>query len=219
MTTYNNYIVNILEKSPSYFDKYKSIYFINSSCIGPFIPPICKMNWIDMFNSYLDEYDMIGPIIEFPPDSLGYIALNMKCNDNIPFIHTYMFGINSSNFDLIFDVLNCNKTGSKKDAVYIIERKITSIILVNGGKVKTLLARYKDIDVNNKSNWNTKLYNIVGKPTCYEVPYNYFGIDVNPFEIIFVKNIRNINETRPRQNECGISNELNNMISLYKKWL
>ena len=59
----------------------------------------------------------------------------------------------------------------------------------------------------------------MGKPTCYEVPYNYFGIDVNPFEIIFVKNIRNINETRPQKNQCGISSELTKMISLYKKWI
>lgn len=201
-----------------YFLEYSRIYFINSSCIGPFISPSCSLNWIDIFNDMLKDNELVGPVIEIPPDNLGFTALGINSTDNIPFIHSYMFGVNPKGFSIIKEVF---KNIVKNDKTYIVvntERKLTSSVLINDGRVKSCLARYKNVDLNKKENWFSSKWNKPGLPTCYEVPKNYFGIDLNPFEIVFVKNIRNTNETRG-VTHSGISAELFLYIQKYKEWL
>jgi hypothetical protein len=213
--TYKWYIESITD---NFFDIYDTVYFINSSCIGPFMPTICHINWIDSMNYFLQEYSMIGPIIEVPPDNLGFLALGLDSKKNIPFIHSYMFGVNKFGFSIIKNILKDIDNSSKIYIVNNIERALTSSILLNGGKIKTLLARFKLYDINEEKRWLTDIWNIPGQPTCYEIPNNYFGIDVNPFEIIFVKNIRNTNETRGKS-YSGISTFLKKYIDNYVKWL
>jgi hypothetical protein len=157
-------------------------------------------------------------VIEIPPDNLGFKALNIPSTKNIPFIHSYMFGVNSSGFSIIKNVLKSIETGDKIYAVCNTERKITSSVLINGGKVKSCLAKFKNIDLSKEEYWNSQLWNKPGSPTCYEVPKNYFGMDLNPFEIIFLKNIRNTNETRSAEHS-GISNDLFVTINNYSEWL
>jgi hypothetical protein len=166
----------------------------------------------------LEEYELVGPVIEIPPDNLGFKALNINSTKNIPFIHTYMFGVNPLGFSIVKNILKNIDNGDKKHAIYNIERKITSSIIMNGGKVKSCLAKFKNIDLNKEVNWNSQIWNKPGLPTCYEVPKNYFGIDLNPFEIVFVKNIRDVNETRSKEHS-GISNELFLKINNYTEWL
>jgi hypothetical protein len=201
-----------------YFSNYSTFYFINSSCIGPFISPSCSLHWVDLFNEMLKENEMMGPVIEIPPDNLGFQALGMNSTKHIPFIHSYMFGVNSTGFTHVKDVLKNIMSNNKIYAVHNIERKLTSSILVNGGRVKSCLARFKHIDLNKEENWNSSIWNKQGSPTCYEVPKNYFGTDLNPFEIVFVKNIRNSNETRSVEHS-GISNDLFKEIKNYTEWL
>lgn len=201
-----------------YFSDYSRIYFINSSCIGPFVSPSCSLHWIDLFNKMLEEYEMVGPVIEIPPDNLGFKALNINSTKNLPFIHSYMFGVNSLGFSIVKNVLKNIENDKKIYAVVNTERKITSSVIMNGGRVKSCLSKFKNIDLNKEENWNSQIWNKSGLPTCYEVPKNYFGIDLNPFEIIFVKNIRNANETRSIEHS-GISNELFMEIKNYAEWL
>ena len=200
-----------------YFDKFSRIYFINSSCIGPFISPSCSFNWIDIFNEMLKENELIGPVIEIPPDNLGFKAIGISSTKNIPFIHSYMFGVNSLGFSIVKEVFKNIETNNKLYIVSNTERKLTSSVLINSGRVKSFLARYRNVDLNNADNWNSSKWNksIV---TCYEVPKNYFGIDLNPFEIVFVKNIRNVNETRSIK-KSGISDELRLSLQKYTEWL
>jgi hypothetical protein len=47
------------------------------------------------------HYDMVGPIVEIPNDNLGYTALGINIHLNIPFIHSYMFGVNKFGFSII----------------------------------------------------------------------------------------------------------------------
>ncbi len=54
------------------------------------------------------------------------------------------------------------------------------------------------MDLNNESNWNPNKWNKTNN-SCIEAPYNYDGIDVNPFEVIFVKNIRNSHNFRSKK--------------------
>lgn len=215
LCTYKWFIEKMGDK---YFSEYSRIYFINSSCIGPFITPACSLSWIEIFNDLLKENELVGPVIEIPPDNKGFSVLGLDFKHNIPFIHSYMFGVNSHGFLIIKDVLNNIPDNSKQTTVYNIERKLTSAVLINGGRVKSFLARFKNIDLNKEENWDSNKWNIPGLPTCYEIPNNYFGIDLNPFEIIFVKNIRNINETRMLEHS-GLSNQLSSYLERYTQWL
>ena len=214
--TYNWFIEKM---GNEYFNKFSNIYFINSSCIGPFIPVYSSLNWVETCNEMLKNYELIGPVGEVPPDNLGFKCLGLNITKNIPFIHSYMFGVNRKGFSIIkYNIFTNMIIGDKANLIFNLERKITSVILLNGGRIKSFLSRFKNVDLNNKDNWITEKWNLPGLPTCYEVPNNYFGIDLNPFEIMFVKNIRNNNESRSI-NHSFISPKLKLELSNYKKWM
>jgi hypothetical protein len=204
---------NLLIKNPTYFDHFDYFYFINSSCIGPFLPPILDNNYIEIINNKLTSYDLVGPIIEYPDDNHGYSLLNIDNNKNIPFIHTYMFAVNKSAFLLIQELFE-NLTDDKTENIYM-ERKISSYLLINNKKIYSFLMRFKNVDINDSENWDTSKWN--NGLSCYEIPKNYFGMDINPLEVIFVKNIRNSHEHRKVEN-AGISKDLEIIIDNYSKW-
>lgn len=214
LQTYAWFIKDLESKHKQPLDIYKYIYFINSSCIGPFIPISSPVNWIEALNSTMNGYELIGPIIEFPADTKGFDALNIKSMQNIPYIHSYMFGTGKFGFSIVRDILLDLKDDVTKDyIVYNTERLITSKILTTGYKIKSLLLKYKNIDVNDNKLWDKSMSN--GDP---EVPEKYDGIDVNPLEVMFVKNIRNSNSTRLTE-VSGISPILSKYIEKYKKWI
>lgn len=196
-------------------EDFKYYYFINSSCIGPFIPCWCENKWYEILNNKLNVYSLIGPIIEIPPDSSGLSYLGIHTGKNIPFIHSYMFGVNKDGFNIIKNLMP-GANVSREENVYVIERILTSALLVKGLKVSSLLTKYKNIDWNNELNWNRHLWTHSGA-TCHEIPGNYDGIDVNPYEIIFVKNIRNSNATRT-ESHSGISDVLKKTLDKYIMW-
>jgi len=228
LQTYKQVIAYLRNKNFN-FDTFNSIYFINSSCIGPFLPTIVSENWIDLFNKKLNNCDLIAPILELPPidfliskkeyinkNNLQKYINNLDINKNIPFLHTYMFGVSNTGFKLIDDLLKSIPLNTSKDNVILFERLITCTFLNSGKKISDLLLLFKNIDMNEKSNYNYNKY-VYNNKSCYEIPNNYFGIDINPLEVIFVKNIRNINETRGTDNS-GISENLHLILSNYKKW-
>lgn len=218
LQSYKWAITELEKGSASFFQGFSNIYFINSSCIGPFMPTVCDKNWIEHFNAVSHGIDLIGPVIEFPPDTKGYDALSIKSDKNIPFIHTYMFGTSTKGFEVVKSVLFDMKPDiNKDDIVNIVERKLTSSVLTKGYKIKSLLTRFKNVDINNESTWNTKLWSGKDGITCYEVPGNYFGIDLNPLEVVFVKNIRNQNATRG-ESVAGISETLSSYLKNYFDW-
>ena len=167
----------------------------------------------------LQNYELIGPVVEIPPDNLGFTAMGLNINKNIPFIHSYMFGVNSKGFTILKNnVFNNISRNDKYHLIFNLERKITSCILLNGGMIKSFLSRFKNVDLNKVENWNTEKWNLPGLPTCYEVPDNYFGINLNPFEIMFIKNIRNSHEYRA-PSHSSISPKLKLELLNYKKWM
>jgi lipopolysaccharide biosynthesis protein len=80
--TYNWFIEKM---GNDYFNKFSNIYFINSSCIGPFIPAYSSLNWVETCNEMLKNYELIGPVCEVPPDNLGFKCLGLNITKNIPF--------------------------------------------------------------------------------------------------------------------------------------
>ena len=200
-----------------YLNSFDRFYFINSSCIGPFISNITNIPWVDSMNLLLNDYDLIGPVVEFPCGNDGYRLLNINCDKHIPFIHTYFFGINKFGFKILQKLFDEINEDNKLFMIHNTERIITSSILVNNGKIKSFLSKFKNVDLNDSRNWNGTLWN-KDNISCYEVPNNYDGIDLNPYEIVFFKNIRNTNETR-NEKSSNIDKTIKKFIDKYKMWL
>ena len=148
---YESYLFGI-ENSEN---NYKYYFFINNTCIGPFIPLWSSDNWIDIFKNKMirENIDLIGPIIEIPPDSLGYLSMDKQIKStcpNIPFIHTYMFGCTYLGLQIImaekcFEVVN-NRV-NEETKIHLVthnERKITACILLKGLKIGCFLTKYKN---------------------------------------------------------------------------
>lgn len=189
-------------------DKYDYVYFLNCSCVGPFLPVYCYHAWYYYFNKLLDHYDLVGPIAEVP--------INQKEFTHNPFVHTYMFGLNRKGLQVFKSLLNKYET-IDKDVCMFLERELSFEIINNNGKIKSLLSLFYNVDLNDTNNWNYKLWSD-SILTCFEIPLNYHGIDVNPYEIIFVKNIRYPHQHRSVE-RSGISNNLKQQLKNYISWL
>jgi hypothetical protein len=192
---------------PLFFKDFERFYFISSICIGPFITPIVELNWIELFNKRLESCDLLSPVIEFPPDTKGYSILGIESQLNIPFLHAYMFGTNISSINLLINIFK-DFTSNKTESIINYERLLTTKYLLNNKKISSLLLAFKNIDVNDKSLWNYKLWN-KNENTCYETSEAYFGLDLNPLEIIFIKNI-------PKAS--NISKNLRKQLMNYTVW-
>ena len=215
LPSYKWFIQTMIQESPTYFDQFGTFYFLNSSCIGPFLPTIVEANWIELFNKKLEKTDLIAPIVEFPPDSHGFTMIGIDTTLNVPFLHSYMFGTNASSFPLLKNLLL--EIDSVQQSISInYERKLTSEYLIHGKKIQSLLIAFSQIDINDKSIWNYKLWN-KNSITCYEVPENYFGIDINPLEVIFIKNVRKVHSYRNFY-ASGISRYLYTTLVNYINW-
>lgn len=190
------------------YAEYDYFYFINSSCIGPFLPVYCDKQWFLYLNRMLGKYDIIGPIAEVPIKQDNFT--------NNPFIHTYMFGLNKHSIKIFIDCLNQYDIMDKDVCIYF-ERYFQNEILSKNLKIKSLLTLFKNIDLNNTNNWNSFLWNET-ENSCYEIPENYYGIDINPYEIMFVKNIRNSHSHRG-ENISGISKYLGKQLKNYISWI
>ena len=197
-------------------EKYDSYIFMNSSCIGPILPTYFSLDsWITIFTDKLKSYDLIAPIIEFPPIGDKYVS-NLKLNfdlknltslKNIPFAHSYFLALNKN---AIFALLESNalpKSEIDKDkAVGIYERLITAVILNKGLKIFCLLRKYSSLIIEKnaiskiiENNAGDEFYNNgISDP---EIPlFGYFGSDLSPYEVIFFKNIRMPNTHRNKSN-------------------
>jgi hypothetical protein len=189
------------------YSDYSYIYFINSSCVGPFLPIYCKNYWYEYLNSILNEYDLVGPVIEMPPRHKDFT--------HNPFVHTYMFGLNKNTIQLFTDLLNKYDNLDKDTCIYF-ERLLSYTVLQAGFKIGSLLTLFKNVDINNPKNWHSFIWSN-SDLTCYEIPNNYYGIDLNPYELIFIKNIRNPHEHRSID-RSGISDNLRKQIDNYVNW-
>ena len=215
LPSYKWFFEMMLQSSPTYFEQFDTFYFLNSTCVGPFLPTIVESNWIELFNKKLEKYDLIAPIVEFPPDSRGFEMLGIESELNVPFLHSYMFGTKISCLHLLKNILLEMDDFEESNSVNY-ERKITSEYLIHGKKIHSLLIEFNQIDINDRSIWNYNLWN-KSYITCYEIPENYFGIDINPLEVIFIKNVRKMNNIHSIYSS-GISRYLYNTLINYISW-
>jgi len=183
LTAYSEYFLSL---DPQYLLDFERFYFINSICIGPFLPTYINSTWIESLNNVLSTCDLLAPIVEIPPDNNGYLLIGIDSDLNMPFLHAYMFSTNNSCILLLLNIFK-EFTNPKEEYLIKYERFLTSRYLVNGKKISSLLNAFKNININDKNLWSYKLWN-KNNTTCYETQGNYFGLDTSPFEIMFVNN-------------------------------
>jgi hypothetical protein len=209
LVAYSNFCI---QQPFSYFTDFKRFYFISSVCIGPFLPSFISDLWIELLNKRLEICDLLAPIVEFPPDTIGYSSLGIDSPLNMPFLHSYMFGTNSSSIKLLLNIFKNFTTPSIENSINY-ERVLSTKFILNNKKISCLLLAFKNIDINDKDIWNYKLWNRNEK-TCYEVSESYFGIDLNPLEIMFIKNI----PTDNRVYLSNVSRHLRSQLMNYTVW-
>ena len=163
----------------------KDIYcFINDTCRGPFLPSyVTNTDWTAILSSMLEgDVHLVAPIIE-SPDDMG--SPEHAWSRGMPFAHTYMFCLTLK----ALQILQANNIlvgpVDKIKTVTVIERAVSALLLRENLNLKCLLCR------GSKNDWRNRLYwSKVSKISDPEVPMNYDGMDVHPYEIIFVKNIK-----------------------------
>lgn len=204
-------------------DSFDFFIFINSSCVGPLVPAYENKEWPDLFTSLINEkVKLVGPVVEIPKDSYGASCLNehkyiTESQSSVPFIHTFMFATDKTGLQVLqkYDVFLENSI-SRFELIHVYERLISSSFLNEGFKIKSLLYKFKNIDLSDKKNWNYKLWS-KSHITDPEIPSNYDGIDLHPFELIFFKNIRYRHSFRSWR-ASGLSSTSKKLIKRYLSW-
>ena len=159
------------------YQSYTHFIFVNSTCMGPFVPPYCSKSWITIFTDMLnDTVKLVGPTI--------------NCISNPKFqshVQSYMFATDREGLDLliakgIFSILVF--PASKNHAVYDREVRMSREILSAGWNIASL-TYYRDVDFRFKDK----------RPDDYSIkflgdvtfPKLFFGETLHPYECIFVK--------------------------------
>jgi hypothetical protein len=191
------------------YKSYNNFIFLNSSCIGPILPSYVQDNWINLIVKQLSEKTkLVGPVIEVPPDDLGTKSLKKfsyinKTDTEVPFVHTYFFATDYIGVNILFEYgAFINENANKDKLVCHLERLISACILNENYNIKSFLKKQENISWLDKTNWNYRLWSPTQK-TCPEVNSNYFNTNIDPYEVMFFKNIRHPNKFR-NANDSGI---------------
>ena len=160
------------------YEKYDFFILLNSTVRGPFLPPYYNQKhqgyWPELFISKLNnDIKLVGASVSF---------YHYKPFISSAFLVMDKVGLNIGIKNGIFDPGNIEK--SKMNIVLKKEIKLSSEIINAGYDIKCMLAFYKNIQI--------KTYKPAEPSICYLNPTRYFGFNVNPYEIVFIKTNRKI---------------------------
>ena len=149
------------------YKNYSRFILLNGSVRGPFFPLWLKLCWSDIFFSLLSN-------------TVKLVGTTFNC---VPFQHvqSMILATDRIGLDLILPELYC--FGRHQDAVSKGELRITRAILRGGFAVDVMMSAFR-VD---GSPWNC----------TYNDPYWdkwYFGINIHPYEVIFPKVNRRVQE-------------------------
>lgn len=163
--------------------KYKYFIMLNSSVRGPFLPPYWPSNlhWSDGLTSRLNqEVRLVGSTISCEGSWKGGVLTGEKRQN--PHVQSYVVAMDDVALNLMRQdstVLKCYK--QYHDAVWYGEMGSSAVILRAGYNIDALMVRYQGIDWRQTENWGCN-----GALNPY-AEHMYDGIDVSPFEVMFVK--------------------------------
>ena len=158
--------------------EYDFFIFINDTCRGPFIPNYIPddITWVELFLHKLNEkVKMVGPTW-FNADECPWVKNNLKNVENgkLAHIQSYCFGVDKKAMTLLLENNKFDVIGkSWEDLVRDHEIGSSQLLLEKGYQIQPFqLSQYspeknRDISQSNK----------------------YFGININPLEVMFFKTI------------------------------
>lgn len=165
-------------KGKPLYEKYEYFILINSTVRGPFLPSYYNQRdhgyWPELFISKLNnDVKLVGAIVAF---------YHSKPFISSAFLVTDQIGLGVGIKNGIFDPKVIEK--NKINVVLKKEMGLSNAIIEAGYNIRSMLSCYKDIDLKN--------YKCPQVTVCHLNPKRYYGIDINPYEIIFMKSNRKI---------------------------
>lgn len=173
------------------YKNYDYFIFINSSCIGPFTPSYYHGNWCDIFiNNITDDIKLFGTTIN---NFNSNINANKNLN-NTSHVQSWVFCMDKLALELLIEKNIFSEIYDKThlDVINNKEVPMSHEIIKNGWNIGSLMVYYKDVDFRFKDKQPSE-YNI---NFLNDVAYNnrYFNSNLHPYEVIFIKDNRNINK-------------------------
>lgn len=148
-------------------EEFERFIFINDTCRGPFLPEyISTRTWIDIIGHHIkDQIKLVGATWNFH-GSGGHTGI-----DNLH-IQSYFFATDLQGVNLLLNENIFDTTGKKKmDIINHHEIEMSRLLIKSGFKIKPL----------QLSQYNGDRHGDI----CYK--QRYYGITLNPFEVMFIK--------------------------------
>lgn len=174
--------------------QYDYFIFINSSVRGPFLPSWYPgNNWVELFTRRLDiDVKLVGTTVNHAWFEKGqcipHVQSMVMATDRVGLEVGIQRGIFSPS---IIDL-------SYKDAVNQKELAFSSYILDAGYNIACLLSAYRDYDFrNSRQSIDFSQYPYQPYDSNHYLSKQYFGLDIHPYEVIFVKTAPYATHIRP----------------------
>ena len=184
-----------------FIDSYKYFFFINTSVRGPFLPNDLrkKIRWTDPFIELLtNNVKLVGTSINIfnapnkNPKQDPYFDLLISKGYNPPFSHiqSQFFLLDNEGLKFLISKEFFNQPPETSFEKFIILREVqmSLLILKNGWNINCVLPKYKGLDYRTLTH-DINPTSIDGDPIH---PTAYFGGDIKPYDVIFIKTNRGI---------------------------
>lgn len=165
-------LINNLYKNYDYF------IFANSSVIGPIVPKYYKNKWINIFlDGLTDTIKLYGSTIN--------TCTGFTCNPNDDsHVQSYVFCMNRNTLDFLIKKEIFSQTNIISEYQNVVEYKeirMSREIINNNWNIGCIFHHYDNIDFRNLDNVDKNIFldNITVK--------KYYDENINPYEVIFVK--------------------------------
>ena len=173
------------------YTQYDNFIFVNSSCIGLFVPKYCKKIWCDIFTENISsETKLFGTMIN------NNLHNNLSADPvNLAHVQSWIFSTDKIGLKILIDngIFSIKKfTKTHIETINNKEVLMSRIIISNGFNIGSLMQIYENVDFrlgqalleNNK----TVFYGDLAYSKAY------FGETIHPYEFIFIKANRNISK-------------------------
>ena len=181
---FGGWSVGLLEND--FYKNYDKFLFINSSVVGPFIPPYFDKPWpelitsglkgnIKLYGSTINNYDEYGRFQLGKSHHVQSFAFSLDKKGLDVCMHKNIFSLTIFQDSFINTVINC-------------ELGLSRVILEAGYNIGCCMKRYENTDFLNLQKYTRDHFAGDG---MYNDSYTCFGL--HPYETIFIKSNRGIN--------------------------
>jgi hypothetical protein len=170
--------------APGFLDMYTHILCINCSVTGPFVPPYYNGKWTDIFIDPLnDQIRLFGSTINtgrWPPErAFAHVQS-----------YTFSMETRTTRYLITRGIFSTTYAKTKNEAIMDREMRMSREIINAGWNIGCLLKYFEGINWCNPDVDSTKKFTDIGN-VCKKG--KYFGQDIHPYEVVFMKQNSNFN--------------------------